>query len=118
MAKRLIAILVVLDLVGIFNGSDPAFARFHRDPPMGGFSLWQIFIGVFFLFVMFAAFSGGPNKKEREENNQKLKESIRKEKESKGLVKYYGEILLAMCYWPLGPFILVGIAWLYQSFFK
>ena len=68
--KRLIVILVVMVLVCVFEGTDPAFARTHRDAPIGGLSFWQIAIGVLLLLVLFAA--GG----------SQSKESIKKEKKA------------------------------------
>ena len=66
--KRLIVILVVMGLVCVFEGTDPAFARVHRDAPMGDFSLWQIAIGVIILLAFFCGWSS------------QSKESIEKEK--------------------------------------
>jgi hypothetical protein len=34
--KRLIVVLVVMGLVCVFEGTDPAFARVHRDGPIDG----------------------------------------------------------------------------------
>jgi hypothetical protein len=111
--RRILATLAVVGLVCAFVAIDPAFARFHRETP-GGFSLWQLFIGGILILVVIASLFGGPwsTKKERAEHSQKIKEDHKREKEHKGLFRYYGEILLGLCLWPFGPFILVGLLWL------
>ena len=117
--KRLILILVVMGLVCVFEGIDPAFARTHRDAPMGGFSLWQIFIGVIFLVVMFSIFAGGGRESQASiEASKKSKERIEREKAEKGLLKYYGEgigmVVLYACALPILALILGGIFWLFS----
>ena len=111
--RRILATLAVVGLVCVFVAIDPAFARFHRETP-GGFALWHLFIGVVFIVVLIAGLLGGPwsTKKERAEHSQKIKEDHKREKERKGLFRYYGEFLLLLCLWPFGPIILVGLIWL------
>ena len=57
--RRLMLILVVTGLVFVFEGIDPAFARYHRDVPLGGFSIWQILVGGFLPLVIIGVFAGG-----------------------------------------------------------
>jgi len=112
--KRLLVILFLMGLVCVFEGIDPAFARNHRDAPLG-FSLWQIFIGGIFLMVMFSIFAGGGESKESiEKEKKKNKERVEREKAEKGLLKYYGEGIGAYLLYLAAPFILVGILWLFS----
>ncbi len=57
--RRLMLILVVTGFVFVFEGIDPAFARYHRDVPLGGFSIWQILVGGFLPLVIIGVFAGG-----------------------------------------------------------
>ena len=57
--RRLMLILVVTGFVFVFEGIDPAFARYHRDAPLGGFSIWQILVGGFLPLVIIGVFAGG-----------------------------------------------------------
>ena len=117
--KRLITILVVMGLVCFFEGIDPAFARSHRDAPLGGFSLWQIFIGVIFLVVMFSIFAGGGKDSQAViDASKKNKERVEREKKEKGLLKYYGEgigmVVIFACALPILALILGAINWLFS----
>ena len=117
--KRLMVILFVVGLFCLFYGIDPAFARDHRDAPMGGFSLWQIFIGGIFVLVMFSIFAGGGDSKQKIEKEKKEnKERIDREKAKKGLFKYYGEGVGAMLLYWAAPFILVGLIWSCNQIFE
>ena len=118
--KRLIVILVVMGLVYALEGIDPALARSHRDAPMGGFSLWQIFIGVIFLVVMFSIFAGGGESESQavRDLSKKAKERDEREKKEKGLLRYYAEnvgwfFALALCL-PLLAIVLGIINWLFS----
>lgn len=114
--KRLMVISVVVELFCLFGGIDTALARYNRDDyGIGGFSLWQIFIGGFLLVVMFAIiFGGGESKEKIEKQNKENKERKEREKSKKGIIRYYGEGILAMLLYWSAPFILIGIIWLFS----
>ncbi|MBT7944382.1 MAG: hypothetical protein HN719_13640 [Alphaproteobacteria bacterium] len=118
--KRMTVIFFVAILVCTFLGMDLVIARTHRDAPLGGFSLWQIFIGVIFLVVMFSIFAGGGESESQavRDLSKKAKERDEREKKEKGLLRYYAEnvgwfFALALCL-PLLAIVLGIINWLFS----
>jgi hypothetical protein len=118
--KRLTVILVLVGVVFVLVGIDPAFSRAHRAAPMGGFSLWQMFIGGIFIVVMFSIFAGGSSRSKEtiEKEKKESKEQTDQEKKEKGLLRYYGELigafLLPSLVLPILALTLGGIFWLFS----
>jgi hypothetical protein len=115
--KRMTVIFFVAILVCTFLGMDLVIARTHRDAPLGGFSLWQIAVGIICL-IAFLSGMAGVSKESVEKQKKENKERVDREKAKKGLFKYYGEgIGYMLLYWA-APFILVGMIWSCDQIFK
>jgi hypothetical protein len=116
--KQLMVSLVFIGVVYVLVGIEPAFARAHGYE-VGGIigSIWQIVGGVIVLLAFIGGMVTGP-KIDRKKQKQENEEIIKKEKEKKGVFRYYGEGIGALLIWVGFPFILVGLVWSCDQIFK
>jgi hypothetical protein len=111
--KRLMVSLVLIGVVSVLVGIDPAFARAHRDDYASSIgTLWQIVGGVVCLLVFFGSMMvDGPidRKKQQKENE----EFIKKEKAKEGVLKYYGKPILWYLIYLGAPFAFaITLGWI------